>query len=556
MKVQFLNGTMTYARDENEPFEIPHYLSYEGSVFDGESMIPGTEVKKIVLCEGIAQIGTGVFSCASIKELYIPDGVTEIFPYALSNCRQLQRLSLPSSLLKIGANALSGCVSLRQIEFRGGWRKELKIGSNVMRDVLHINNTDILFEMQTSDEFLAYLFNKQCADDPYVPMKQRVLLSYLKGKPASGEFEKALIRFAKKQKEALMGSILDLREPAVAEAFVKLLAKEKDAAELMHHALVKVQSMNEPEMVAALLAIQKKHSIAPPKETNPLDLSAKTPTAADWKKCFKLKDLGDSYLIRSYLGTEADVVVPETICTKSVKAIDKGTFAETAVERIDSPVCPYLGDFYGRSVFPEVCIYKRAELKVKAKTAAPERAAVDQFVTFGRYPQERLDGAMRPIIWRVLKKEGNELLLQSRYALEVLPMHGVRAAVSWKDCDLRRWLNELFYAVAFDDAEKAKICTVKNRNPQHLAGEDPATEDKVFLLSWEEYTALRSIVSKDVDYTDHADVGKTLYGEGRWFRTNGKQKTKFAAKEGRVDKENGFYCDLDGAVYPVIRIRL
>ena len=120
-------------------------------------------------------------------------------------------------------------------------------------------------------------------------------------------------------------------------------------------------------------------------------------------------------------------------------------------------------------------------------------------ITFGAYPQTA-DGSDRtPIRWRVLPGPGGDLLLLSEYILDCKRYHGADTAITWRDCDLRRWLNEEFYNAAFDAAEQEAIRTTRctgNGAGGDTAGDtgsdaaSPDTEDKVFLLSATEVTEL------------------------------------------------------------------
>jgi hypothetical protein len=80
-------------------------------------------------------------------------------------------------------------------------------------------------------------------------------------------------------------------------------------------------------------------------------------------------------------------------------------------------------------------------------------ATPGDIVTFGTYPQ-RADGSdQTPIQWRVLENRGRESFLLSEYILDCKRYHRESTAVTWQDCDLRRWLNDAFYDSAFTDAE-------------------------------------------------------------------------------------------------------
>ena len=132
-----------------------------------------------------------------------------------------------------------------------------------------------------------------------------------------------------------------------------------------------------------------------------------------------------------------------------------------------------------------------------ASTAAPipttgPNAKVGDYVSFGSYEQDNnTANGKEPIEWLVLAKEGNRVLLISRYALDCQPYNSSLSYTwerfTWETCTLRSWLNESFLHAAFTDEERAKIpsATVNaDKNPTSYNA-DPGndTTDQVFLLS-------------------------------------------------------------------------
>jgi hypothetical protein len=127
--------------------------------------------------------------------------------------------------------------------------------------------------------------------------------------------------------------------------------------------------------------------------------------------------------------------------------------------------------------------------------STPHRSAKrGEIITFGTYPQ-KADGADRtPIKWRVLQNSGKELFMLSEYILDCKRYHSEYVDITWRDCDLRKWLNNEFYNVAFNPIEKEFVkitrCTDNGEGR-------PDTEDKVFLLSVSEVKELTDKLGKD-----------------------------------------------------------
>lgn len=51
-----------------------------------------------------------------LREIRIPEGVTEIGDYAFANCWYLTEITIPESVTKIGAHAFDSCVSLKTVQ--------------------------------------------------------------------------------------------------------------------------------------------------------------------------------------------------------------------------------------------------------------------------------------------------------------------------------------------------------------------------------------------------------------------------------------------------------
>ena len=154
-------------------------------------------------------------------------------------------------------------------------------------------------------------------------------------------------------------------------------------------------------------------------------------------------------------------------------------------------------------------------------------AKIGDYVTFGTYTQGKyVQDPATPIEWQyIANKDGHKMLL-SKYALDVGAYNEEGySSTTWETCSLRKWLNNDFYNTAFSSADKEKIVTSHNENPDTTSlytdrfialgdtnvtaggqGGNP-TNDKVFLLSW---TEARDIFGGKIDpyddsyFTDNA----------------------------------------------------
>lgn len=119
-------------------------------------------------------------------------------------------------------------------------------------------------------------------------------------------------------------------------------------------------------------------------------------------------------------------------------------------------------------------------------------AQVGETVLFGTYNQDGDAGdAPKPIEWVVLRKDGDKMLLLSKFALECMPFNATQGEVTWETSSLREWLNGEFYRTAFSQEEQGEILETSLVTAENIyfGTGGCETADKVFLLSFEEIDA-------------------------------------------------------------------
>lgn len=135
----------------------------------------------------------------------------------------------------------------------------------------------------------------------------------------------------------------------------------------------------------------------------------------------------------------------------------------------------------------------------------------NDIITFGSYPQSAKGMDTTPIQWRVLQHSGDELFLLSEYLLDCKRYHEAYTDITWRDSNLRQWLNDGFYNRAFSAAEKALIKTTRcTGNGQS----SPETDDRVFLLSIAEVNSLTDQLGKDFRRTRGTEFAKVKKADG------------------------------------------
>jgi hypothetical protein len=90
--------------------------------------------------------------------------------------------------------------------------------------------------------------------------------------------------------------------------------------------------------------------------------------------------------------------------------------------------------------------------------------------------------------WRILDIKDDKVLILTEEIIELRDYHNKSIDITWKDCELRRYLNGEFYD-NFSNNDREKIIETINTNPDNLwykadGGED--TIDKIFILSMDD----------------------------------------------------------------------
>ena len=186
------------------------------------------------------------------------------------------------------------------------------------------------------------------------------------------------------------------------------------------------------------------------------------------------------------------------------------------------------------------------------------KAEVGDTVHFGFFEQDdnAYDGK-EFIEWIVLAKEGDNILVTSKYALDYISYHNTDEEVTWSQCYLRSWLNEDFYNESFDSDDQKRILDtmVKTDNPT----KEEETMDKVFLLSITEVkTYYISEISRCCVATKYAKTkNDDYYYYTVWYLRNSgndPHSVAYVNNLGKVEYENAFDSDTPCAVRPAMWI--
>lgn len=161
------------------------------------------------------------------------------------------------------------------------------------------------------------------------------------------------------------------------------------------------------------------------------------------------------------------------------------------------------------------------------------KPAVGETIRFGRYEQDGdLTNGSEEIEWIVLDVEDGKALLISKYGLDLKEFNDEKSpyvAITWWNCQLRKWLNQSFLNTAFDDGEQRRILSSKvtaDRNPDSKVKPGRDTNDQIFLLSMQEaYRYFDSDQARQCFGTEFCYASGAEKGQGGaclwWLRTPG-----------------------------------
>lgn len=103
--------------------------------------IYGTTIKKVIIEEGITEIGDGVFyDWEDLTSVEIPESVTTICDEAFEDCASLKSIVIPDSVISIGKFAFSGCDNLETIKLSKNLRC---LARGIFSDSSKLKNVEI-----------------------------------------------------------------------------------------------------------------------------------------------------------------------------------------------------------------------------------------------------------------------------------------------------------------------------------------------------------------------------------------------------------------------------
>lgn len=172
-----------------------------------------------------------------------------------------------------------------------------------------------------------------------------------------------------------------------------------------------------------------------------------------------------------------------------------------------------------------------------------DKAQIGDSVVFGSY-----EGCNE---WIVLDKDGDRVLLLSKYAIKEGQYHDKWSYTSWENCTLRKWLNNDYIDEAFSEEEQELLIDTKVDNKKDTgSNEDDGNDtiDKVYILSMKE-------VEKYLQTEEERKL--TLKNQDEiywWLRTPGAKVPRgdVVSKQGELWPNSEIIHHVSGGIRPVL----
>ncbi|MDO5564456.1 MAG: DUF6273 domain-containing protein [Eubacteriales bacterium] len=173
--------------------------------------------------------------------------------------------------------------------------------------------------------------------------------------------------------------------------------------------------------------------------------------------------------------------------------------------------------------------------------------------------------------WIIIEKDKDKIKLLSKNIIKTKPFNNTRDLITWKESNLRQYLNTEFYEEYFDEEEKKRIIEMElshHNSVAYATESDIAKEyiinvkDKVTLLSYNEiynnpiYKLFLKSKGTKKAYSEGLYIDNVAYGY-YWLRDTGSffHNAMFVDDNGEINK-SGYYVDTQTiGVRPIIYIK-
>ena len=192
----------------------------------------------------------------------------------------------------------------------------------------------------------------------------------------------------------------------------------------------------------------------------------------------------------------------------------------------------------------------------KSEIRKINEASVNDIVEYGRYETTPEIPGKEHLLWIVMKKENNRIMLLSKHGIESSVYHNKSTEIAWKDSKLYKFLNEELYENAFSENEKNSIATNPDTGEKvSLLSADEALdlltdnyERQIFVTSYAKKKGVNVNELSKIDTWNHENNKSSWW----WLKGDKGITAPIVTPEGVVELDSKYVNKPNGAVRPVI----
>ena len=254
-------------------------------------------IQEIDFADSVKSIGYHAFPKKNLKEILLPEGRESIGGEAFTGCKKVEKIVIPDSVSSIGNGCFNGCEMLQSIECsRNNFDRFLDSfnAKNKLKMVLAYLEESYSCTSELGEQTIAYIQKNQ---------------------------KKIIDAIIEKDNDIAMGAFLAL---PIKEDRKYLKAVEKKAGSRVRGVLLNLFNKKEQPKKAENLILE--------------DAPAKPKTLTEWKKVFKLTNIGeDEICVGTYKEYETSVTIPEMIGKRKVTKLENTFSGNTSITNVYLP---------------------------------------------------------------------------------------------------------------------------------------------------------------------------------------------------------------------------
>ncbi len=340
---------VTY-RGDAEKLIIPD--SYYGKKVTKVNKISSATVKEIILPQTITEFSDSAFEgCTMLETINIPTKIKELPDNLFYGCKALSKVVIPYKVASIGKFTFSGCCEIQELNFSkniitigtGAFQNMTKLEKFVVEssNEKYVSIDDVLYyKIGNAMYLIKYPAAKQ--DDTYIIEKGTTKIGEYAFDSSSLKFIEIGGRISSIEKGAFE-NCKNLVNVSLSGNAVLFTIREEAFKNCSNLKALKIELANVPSLGEnALMCVSETFSVYVAStlikkyqaENNWRNIASKIYSLGTIYGNFAVEEVEGGYTIRQYFGTEKEVVVPEILNAKKIVKISENAFSFSNMEKI------------------------------------------------------------------------------------------------------------------------------------------------------------------------------------------------------------------------------